>query len=64
VVSLPTIMQPYIQAFGLTQIATRGTLWESPAGIAYRRTKTPLPTVQAFCAMIRSSFEPPESARE
>jgi DNA-binding transcriptional LysR family regulator len=64
IVSLPTIMLPYIQAFGLAQLATRGTLWESPAGIAYRRTKTPIPTVQAFCAMVRSSFEPPEPARE
>lgn len=64
IVSLPTIMLPFIDAFGLAQLNTRGTLWESPAGIAYRRTKTPIPTVQAFCAMIRASFTPPEPGRE
>jgi DNA-binding transcriptional LysR family regulator len=58
IVNLPTVMLPYIEAFGLVRLAIRGTPWESSAGIAYRRTKTPIPAVKAFCAMIRSSFAP------
>jgi hypothetical protein len=32
----------------------RGTLREGPSGIAYRRTKNPIPALNAFCGLIRS----------
>jgi DNA-binding transcriptional LysR family regulator len=60
IVNLPTVMLPYMEAFGLTRLAIHGTLWEFSAGIAYRRTKTPIPVVKAFCAMLRASFAPPD----
>lgn len=60
IVNLPTVMHPYIEAFGLTRLAIHGTLWEFSAGIAYRRTNTPIPVVKAFCAMLRASFAPPD----
>ncbi|RAI45964.1 LysR family transcriptional regulator [Rhodoplanes roseus] len=60
IVNLPTVMLPYMEAFGLSRLAIHGTLWEFSAGIAYRRTKTPISVVKAFCAMLRTSFAPPD----
>jgi DNA-binding transcriptional LysR family regulator len=56
IVNIPTLMLPYAEAFGLKPLAVRGTLWESPAGIAYRATKAPIPAINAFCALIRAHF--------
>lgn len=58
IVNLPTVMETYIKVFGLRRVAIRGTLWQAPAGIAYRRTKTPIPAVNAFCALVRTAFAP------
>jgi DNA-binding transcriptional LysR family regulator len=54
IVNLPTMMLPYAEAVGLTRLNVRGTLWDSPAGLAYRAGRTPLPAVNAFCALIRA----------
>jgi DNA-binding transcriptional LysR family regulator len=54
IVNIPTLMLPYAEAFGLTRLAVRGTLWDSPAGIAYRATKSQMAVLNAFCALIRS----------
>jgi hypothetical protein len=31
-------------------------MWDAPAGIAYRATKSPTPAVSAFCALVRAQF--------
>jgi hypothetical protein len=49
-------MFPYAESFGLKRLAVRGTLWEAPAGIAYRATKWPVPALNAFCALLRAHF--------
>jgi DNA-binding transcriptional LysR family regulator len=54
IVNIPTLMLPYAVAFGLTRLEVRGTFWDSPAGIAYRATKSQMPALNAFCALIRS----------
>ncbi len=54
IVNIPTLMLPYAEAFELTRLAVRGTLWDSPAGIAYRATKSQMAALNAFCALIRS----------
>lgn len=56
IVNLPTLMLPYAEAVGLTRLAVRGTLWDAPAGIAYRMVKSPVPAVNSFCALLRSHF--------
>jgi DNA-binding transcriptional LysR family regulator len=56
IVNIPTLMLPYAETFGLKRLAVRGTLWDAPAGIAYRATKSPVPAVNAFCALIRAHF--------
>jgi DNA-binding transcriptional LysR family regulator len=56
IVNIPTLMLPYAEAFGIKRLAVRGTLWESPAGIAYRATKLPIPAINAFYALVRSHF--------
>jgi len=56
IVNLPTLLLPYAEALGLTRLAVRGTLWDSPAGIAYRTAKSPIPTINSFCALVRSHF--------
>jgi DNA-binding transcriptional LysR family regulator len=56
IVNIPTMMLPYAETFGLRRLAVRGTLWDAPAGIAYRATKTPVPAVNAFCALVRAHF--------
>jgi DNA-binding transcriptional LysR family regulator len=59
IVNIPALMLPYAQAFGLKRLAVRGTLWDSPAGIAYRATKSQMPALNAFCALIRSHLASP-----
>jgi DNA-binding transcriptional LysR family regulator len=59
IVNIPTLMLPYAEAFGLKRLMVRGTLWDSPAGIAYRSTKSQAPALNAFCALIRSHMAPP-----
>ena len=54
--NIPTMMLPYAELFGARKLAVRGTLWDSPAGIAYRVTKSPTPAVSAFCALVRAQF--------
>lgn len=56
IVNLPTLMLPFAEALGLARLDVRGTLWDSPAGIAYRAGKSPIPAVNAFCALIRSQL--------
>jgi hypothetical protein len=53
-VNIPTLMLNYAEAFGLKALSVHGTLWEAPAGIAYRRTNNPIPAINSFCALIRS----------
>ncbi len=54
--NVPTMMLPYAELFGASKLAVRGTLWDAPAGIAYRATKSPAPAVSAFCALVRAQF--------
>lgn len=54
--NIPTMMLPYAELFGARKLAVRGTLWDAPAGIAYRATKSPAPAVSAFCALVRTQF--------
>lgn len=56
IVNIPSLLLPMAEAFGLKPLAMRGTLWNAPAGIAYRATKMPIPAINAFCALIRSQF--------
>ena len=56
IVNLPTLLLPYAEAVGLVRLAVRGTLWDSPAGIAYRAAKSPIPAINSFCALVRSHF--------
>jgi DNA-binding transcriptional LysR family regulator len=56
ILSIPTMMLPYAELFGLRKLAVRGTLWNAPAGIAYRATMSPAPAVSAFCALVRAQF--------
>jgi DNA-binding transcriptional LysR family regulator len=56
IVNLPTLLLPYAEAVGLARLPIRGTLWDSPAGIAYRMTKSPVPAINSFCALVRSHF--------
>ncbi len=56
ILSIPTLNLPYAERFGLTRLAVRGTLWDSPAGIAYRATQSPTPAVSAFCTLVRAHF--------
>jgi DNA-binding transcriptional LysR family regulator len=54
--NIPTMMLPYAELFGVRKLAVRGTLWDAPAGIAYRATNSPTPAVSAFCALVRAQF--------
>jgi DNA-binding transcriptional LysR family regulator len=56
VFNIPTMMLPHAELFGARKLAVRGTLWDAPAGIAYRATKSPAPAVSAFCALVRAQF--------
>lgn len=56
ILNIPTIMLPHAEAFGLRKLTLRGTLWDGPAGIAYRATKSPAPAISAFCALARAHF--------
>ena len=56
VLVLATMMLPYAELFGLRKLTVRGTLWDAPAGIAYRATKSPTPAVSAFCTLVRTQF--------
>lgn len=56
IIHLPILLLPYAEAVGLTRLAVRGTLWESSAGIAYRTSRSPIPAINSFCAMVRSHF--------
>ncbi len=56
ILSIPTLMLPYAETFELARLAVRGTLWDSPAGIAYRATQSPAPAVNAFCNLVRAQF--------
>jgi DNA-binding transcriptional LysR family regulator len=64
IVNIPTLMLLYAAKFGIRRLSVRGTLWDAPAGIAYRTTKTPAPAVNAFCALVRSEFVDPKGLRE
>jgi DNA-binding transcriptional LysR family regulator len=54
--NIPTMMLPHAELFGMCKLAARGTLWDAPAGIAYRATNSPAPAVSAFCALVRAQF--------
>ncbi|MGA8155849.1 MAG: LysR family transcriptional regulator [Rhodoplanes sp.] len=54
IVNIPTLMLNYAEVFGLKALNVHGTLWEAPAGIAYRRTNNPIPAISLFCGLIRS----------
>jgi DNA-binding transcriptional LysR family regulator len=54
--NIPTMMLPYAELFGARKLAVRGTLWDAPAGIAYRATKSPPTALSAFCALVRAQF--------
>ncbi len=56
ILNIPTRMLPYAEQFGLRRLAVRGTLWDGPAGIAYRASQSPAPAVSAFCALVRAHF--------
>ena len=56
ILSIPTLMLPHAELFGLRRLAVRGTLWDAPAGIAYRVTRSPSPALSAFCALLRAQF--------
>ena len=56
ILSIPTLMLPHAELFGLCKLAVRGTLWDAPAGIAYRATRSPSPALSAFCALVRAEF--------
>lgn len=56
VFNIPTMMLSYAELFGARKLAARGTLWDAPAGIAYRASKSPAPAVSAFCALVRAQF--------
>lgn len=56
IVSIPKLMLAYAEAFGLKALDVRGTLWHASAGIAFRRTNNPIPAVNSFCGLIRSSL--------
>ena len=56
IVNMPMLMLPYVETLGLRRIEVRGTFWDTPAGIAYRATKSPIPVVNAFCALLRVNF--------
>jgi DNA-binding transcriptional LysR family regulator len=64
IVNIPTLMLPYAAPFGIRRLPVRGTLWDSPAGIAYRATKSPPPAINAFCALVRSEFADPRHVRQ
>jgi DNA-binding transcriptional LysR family regulator len=56
IVNIPMLMLPYLESVGLRRLAVRGTLWDSQAGMAYRATRSPVPAVNAFCALLRDNF--------
>jgi DNA-binding transcriptional LysR family regulator len=56
IVNMPMLMLPYVETLGLRRIEVRGTFWDTPAGIAYRATRSPIPVVNAFCALLRVNF--------
>lgn len=60
IVNIPTLMLPHAALFGIRRLTVRGTLWDAPAGIAYRSTRSPAPAVNAFCALVRSEFADPK----
>ena len=53
---VPTQLLPMAEALGLRLLSVPGSLWDAPAGIAYRATSVPVPAVNAFCALIRAHF--------
>jgi DNA-binding transcriptional LysR family regulator len=59
IANIPNLMLPMAEALGLRLLSMHGTLWDAPAGIAYRSTTVPVPTINAFCALIRSHFTAP-----
>lgn len=64
IVNIPTQMLPFAESFGIRQLSVRGTLWDSPAGLACRATKSPAPAVDAFCALVRADFAEQRCLRE
>lgn len=54
--NIPTMMVAYAELFGMRKLTLHGTLWDAPAGIAYRATQSPPPAVSAFCALVRAQF--------
>ena len=50
------MMLPYAELFGLRKLAVRGTLWDAPAGIAYRATKLAGPGRQRILRLVRSAI--------
>jgi DNA-binding transcriptional LysR family regulator len=58
---IPLALLPHAEGLGLRRLAVRGTLWDGPSGIAYRATKSPIPAINALCALIRSHFADSET---
>lgn len=56
ILNIPTMMLPHAELFGMRKLSTRGTLWDAPAGLAYRATKAPTAALSAFCALVRTQF--------
>jgi DNA-binding transcriptional LysR family regulator len=52
----PTQMLPDAEKYGLRRIAQEGTFWEADAGIAYRRTSSPMRAVDSFVTILRSKL--------
>lgn len=63
ILNIPTMMLPYAEWFGVQRLTVRGTLWDAPAGIAYRATKSQTPALSAFCALVRAQFAGAKQSR-
>jgi DNA-binding transcriptional LysR family regulator len=44
----------YFEMLGLVPLTTRGTFWHFRAGIAYRRSNTPMPVLSAFIGHLKA----------
>jgi DNA-binding transcriptional LysR family regulator len=58
IATIPSPLLPRVEEMGLRRLGVRGTFWDGPAGIAYRRSQLPVTAVNTFCAMVRESFAP------
>ena len=51
-----TQMLPDAEKYGLCRISQEGTFWEADAGIAYRRTSSPMRALDSFVTILRSKL--------